>query len=116
VASSAGLGLAPYDSPEYAAAKAALIRFTSTLAGLQKTAGVRVNCVVPGWIGLDRAHRERAAMTPQQRAAAGPLVDPNELTNTILWLALDETLAGRVAIAYGNAPAQLLPAEEWRPG
>ena len=32
VASTAGLGLAPYVSPEYGAAKAGLIRFTSTLA------------------------------------------------------------------------------------
>ena len=34
VASSAGLGLGGHPSPEYAAAKAGLIRFTATLAGL----------------------------------------------------------------------------------
>ncbi|MFC3742414.1 SDR family oxidoreductase [Paractinoplanes deccanensis] len=31
IASSAGLGAEPYDSPEYGAAKAGLIRFTATL-------------------------------------------------------------------------------------
>lgn len=112
VASSAGLGLAPYDSPEYGAAKAGLIRFTATLGRLER---VRVNCVVPGWVGLERAHAERAMMTPAQRQAAGPLIDPSEVAKAILWLALDDTLRGRVAIAYGGAPVQLLPAEEWKP-
>ena len=60
VASTAGLGLAPYVSPEYGAAKAGLIRFTSTLAGLD---GVRVNCVVPDWIDTER-------VTDAERAAA----------------------------------------------
>ena len=39
VASTAGLGLAPYQSPEYAAAKAGLIRFTSTLGGFAPCSG-----------------------------------------------------------------------------
>ena len=69
VASTAGLGLAPYVSPEYGAAKAGLIRFTSTLAGLD---GVRVNCVVPDWIDTERgdgrrARRGRAAADPARR-------------------------------------------------
>jgi NAD(P)-dependent dehydrogenase (short-subunit alcohol dehydrogenase family) len=39
VASIAGLGLAPYQSPEYGAAKAGLIRFTSTLDVLDERMG-----------------------------------------------------------------------------
>lgn len=39
VASTAGLGLALYQSPEYAAAKAGLIRFTSTLGGFAPCSG-----------------------------------------------------------------------------
>jgi NAD(P)-dependent dehydrogenase (short-subunit alcohol dehydrogenase family) len=57
VASTAGLGLAPYESPEYGAAKAGLIRFTACLAYAREETGVRVNCVVPDWIATDRAHR-----------------------------------------------------------
>ncbi|SDS62887.1 3-oxoacyl-[acyl-carrier protein] reductase [Jiangella sp. DSM 45060] len=57
VASGAGLELSPYGSPEYGAAKAGLIRFTAAVAGLRERFGVRVNCLVPGWIGLPRARR-----------------------------------------------------------
>jgi NAD(P)-dependent dehydrogenase (short-subunit alcohol dehydrogenase family) len=54
----------------YGAAKAGLIRFTSTLAPLRERHGVRVNCVVPDWIRTERAEAELAAMTAEQRAAA----------------------------------------------
>jgi NAD(P)-dependent dehydrogenase (short-subunit alcohol dehydrogenase family) len=108
VASSAGLGLALYDSPEYGAAKAGLIRFTSSVAGLREEMGVRVNCVVPDWIGLDRAHAELAAMTPAERASAPPFVDPEEIAETVLWLARDDSLAGRVVLMPGGEPRRFL--------
>jgi NAD(P)-dependent dehydrogenase (short-subunit alcohol dehydrogenase family) len=111
VASSAGLGLAPYDSPEYGAAKAGLIRFTSTLAGLHEQMNVRVNCVVPDWIGLDRAKAELAAMTPEERAAAPTMVDPSDIAKTVLDLACDESLAGRVVVMRGGEPPQFLGAD-----
>ncbi len=108
IASSAGLGLAPYDSPEYGAAKAGLIRFTSTLAGLRETMNVRVNCVVPDWIGLDRAHAELAAMSPEEQAAAPPFVEPSDIADVVADLACDESLAGRVVVMRGGEPARLL--------
>jgi NAD(P)-dependent dehydrogenase (short-subunit alcohol dehydrogenase family) len=108
VASSAGLGLAPYDSPEYGAAKAGLIRFTSSVAGLREEMGVRVNCVVPDWIGLDRAKAELAAMSPADRASAPPFVDPEEIADAVVWLVRDESLAGRVVEMRGGAPRRLL--------
>jgi NAD(P)-dependent dehydrogenase (short-subunit alcohol dehydrogenase family) len=108
VASSAGLGLAPYDSPEYGAAKAGVIRFTSSVAGLREEMGVRVNCVVPDWIGLDRAHAELGAMSPAERAAAPPFVDPEEIADAVVWLVRDESLAGRVVEMRGGAPRRLL--------
>lgn len=58
IASSAGLGHDGYGLPEYPAAKAGLIRFTSSLANLTDSHRVRVNCVVPDWIVLPRAHSE----------------------------------------------------------
>jgi NAD(P)-dependent dehydrogenase (short-subunit alcohol dehydrogenase family) len=42
VSSVAGLGYGVHDSPEYAAAKAGLIRLTATLAPLAERNGVRV--------------------------------------------------------------------------
>jgi NAD(P)-dependent dehydrogenase (short-subunit alcohol dehydrogenase family) len=108
IASSAGLGLAPYDSPEYGAAKAGLIRFTSSVASLRESMGVRVNCIAPHWIGLERAHAELAAMSPAERAAAPPLVDPEEIAETVVWLARSDSLAGRVVEMRGGEPLRLL--------
>jgi NAD(P)-dependent dehydrogenase (short-subunit alcohol dehydrogenase family) len=108
VASSAGLGLTPYDSPEYGAAKAGLIRFTASVAGLRESIGVRVNCVVPHWIGLDRAHAELAAMSPSEQAAAAPFVDPSAIADAIVWLVRDESLSGRVVEMRGGSDRRLL--------
>jgi NAD(P)-dependent dehydrogenase (short-subunit alcohol dehydrogenase family) len=85
VASSAALGSAAYGSPEYGATKAALIRFTTTLAELPESHGVRMTCIVPGWIGLPRAHEEVAALPPEQRAAAH-LIPPAEIVTVVLEL------------------------------
>jgi NAD(P)-dependent dehydrogenase (short-subunit alcohol dehydrogenase family) len=109
IASSAGLGLEPYDSPEYGAAKAGLIRFTSTLAGLRESMNVRVNCIAPDWIGLPRAHAELAAMTPAERAAAPELLDPAAIAGKVAELACDETLAGAVVEMRGGEEPRLLP-------
>jgi NAD(P)-dependent dehydrogenase (short-subunit alcohol dehydrogenase family) len=108
IASSAGLGLAPYDSPEYGAAKAGLIRFTSTLAGLREEMGVRVNCIAPHWIGLERAHAELAAMSPAERAAAPPFVEPSAIAECVVWLVRDESLSGRVVEMRGGSDRRLL--------
>jgi NAD(P)-dependent dehydrogenase (short-subunit alcohol dehydrogenase family) len=108
IASSAGLGLEAYDSPEYAAAKAGLIRFTTTLAGLRESMKVRVNCVVPHWIGLDRAKAELAAMSVAERAVAPPFVDPAAIAEVVAELACDETAAGRVVEMRGGEPPRVL--------
>lgn len=108
VASSAGLELSPYGSPEYGAAKAGLIRFTAAVAGLHASHGVRVTCVVPGWIGLGRAHAELAAMPPDERAQAPPFVPPESVAEAVVGLAEDDELAGRVLVLRGGRPAELL--------
>ena len=108
VASTAGLGLAPYQSPEYGAAKAGLIRFTSTLAPLRERFGVRVNCVVPDWILTERAEAELAAMTPDERAAAPEPLPLDDVAGAVVRLARDDALAGRVLVLRGGAPPHLL--------
>jgi NAD(P)-dependent dehydrogenase (short-subunit alcohol dehydrogenase family) len=104
IASSAGRESQPYSSPEYGAAKAALIRFSTAFTDDH----VRVNCVVPGWIGLERAEAEVAAMSPEQRAELPPLIPPEEVAAAVSDLITDDSLSGRIAVLEGGVPRRLL--------
>jgi NAD(P)-dependent dehydrogenase (short-subunit alcohol dehydrogenase family) len=108
VASTAGLGFAPYVSPEYGAAKAGLIRFTATLAGLREEMGVRVNCVVPDWILTERAQEELQRMSPAERAAAPTPLSLDDVADAVVALIADDDLAGRVMVLRGGEPPRLL--------
>jgi NAD(P)-dependent dehydrogenase (short-subunit alcohol dehydrogenase family) len=114
VASTGGLGLAAHQSPEYAAAKAGLIRFTSTLDVLRERMGVRVNCVVPDWIETERARSELARMTPAERAAAPTPLPPGAVPDAVVSLIRDDTLAGRVLLVLSGAPPRLLDRTDGR--
>jgi NAD(P)-dependent dehydrogenase (short-subunit alcohol dehydrogenase family) len=110
VASTAGLGLGPYHSPEYAAAKAGLIRFTACLSTLRERVGVRVNCVVPDWIETERARAELARMTPAERAAAPVPLPPHAVPDAVVAFLRDDELAGRATVLRpGEAPRLLDP-------
>jgi NAD(P)-dependent dehydrogenase (short-subunit alcohol dehydrogenase family) len=104
IASSAGIEWTPYDSPEYGAAKAGLVRFTTCVGALP---GVRVNCIAPHWIGLERAHDELAAMSPAERAAAPPFVEPSAIADAVVWLVRDESLSGQVVEMPGGSERRL---------
>src|SRR5919197_1396990 len=56
IASSAGLGNAPHPGPEYAVAKAGVIRLTECLAPLAER-GIRVNCVCPQTVATEAVRR-----------------------------------------------------------
>lgn len=110
IGSSAGLGRDVGRSPEYAAAKAGLIRATYCLAGLSASHHVRVNCVVPDWVATERAQREIAAMPPAERAALAPLVELSTLCDEICALIADDRAAGHVTILdRGRPPRTLRP-------
>jgi NAD(P)-dependent dehydrogenase (short-subunit alcohol dehydrogenase family) len=109
IASVAGLGSAPHSSPEYAAAKAGLIRLTATLAPLAER-GVRVNCLVPNWIGTEEVQREIAAMTPEERAEVpDQLTPPEEIAAAVVRFVEDETMAGRIMIWWTGEEPRLVP-------
>ena len=95
VASSAGNESTPYASPEYGAAKAGLIRFTTALGDLD---GVRVNCIVPNWIRTERAEAELAAMSPEERAAAPGTIPLAVVCDAVMDLIDDESARGRVVV------------------
>jgi NAD(P)-dependent dehydrogenase (short-subunit alcohol dehydrogenase family) len=94
IASTAGLGFDAAASPEYAAAKAGLIRFTTAV----RQPGVRINAVAPDWIHTPRAERELAAMTPAERAAAPGWIEMRDVCDEVLRLLRDDTLDGQVVV------------------
>jgi NAD(P)-dependent dehydrogenase (short-subunit alcohol dehydrogenase family) len=105
IASVAGLGYGVHDSPEYAAAKAGLIRFTATLAPLKERMNVRVNCVVPHWIETDRVKEEIAQLPPDEGAEVPQLLQPEEVADAVLQFLVDDDLAGRVLVMWcGQEP------------
>ena len=100
VASTAGLGLAPYRSPEYGAAKAGLIRFTSTLTALGST---RANCLVPDWVATER-------VSQAERATVPPPVPLDAVAAAALRLITDDSLSGRILVLDRGKPPRLLEA------
>jgi NAD(P)-dependent dehydrogenase (short-subunit alcohol dehydrogenase family) len=95
VSSVAGIEEGPQPSPEYSAAKAGLIRFTTALGDLPSA---RVNCVAPGWIATPRGLAEAEAMTPQERQVAGPMVPMETIVNAVIDLIQDHTARGRIVV------------------
>jgi NAD(P)-dependent dehydrogenase (short-subunit alcohol dehydrogenase family) len=98
VASTAGLGAKPYQSPEYGAAKAGLIRFTSALGAFDS---VRVNCIVPDWVATER-------LTDAEREATPPPIPLEDVAAAVLQLIRDDTLAGRALVLRRGEPPRLL--------
>jgi NAD(P)-dependent dehydrogenase (short-subunit alcohol dehydrogenase family) len=112
IASVAGVGSAAHSSPEYSAAKAGLIRLTATLAPLLEQ-GVRVNCIVPNWIGTDEVKREIAEMSREERAEVpDELTPPEEIAAAVLSFVEDETMAGRIMIWWTGEEPRLVPVTE----
>jgi NAD(P)-dependent dehydrogenase (short-subunit alcohol dehydrogenase family) len=103
VGSTAGVGFEAHVSPEYSAAKAGLIRFTTALG---EVSGVRVNCVVPDWVATPRGIQERSSLPPAER---GPDLVPLEaVTDTVIRFISDDSLSGRVALLERTAEPRLL--------
>jgi NAD(P)-dependent dehydrogenase (short-subunit alcohol dehydrogenase family) len=100
------LGLAGY--PVYATAKAGLWGMTKALARELGTAGIRVNCLIPGWVMTER-QRERW-VTPEALAeclAAQSIkeeIQPTDIADACLFLAADASrmMTGQMMIVDGG--------------
>jgi len=114
VASVAGLGTTSHDAPEYAAAKAGLIRFTACLAPLRGSIGVRANCICPGLVDTPASRRSRARLTPAQRAGLPPVLAPEDIADAAMRFLADDTLAGRIMVCRGGEAGRLLPLVDWQ--
>ncbi|WP_082159616.1 SDR family oxidoreductase [Micromonospora sp. HK10] len=101
MASSGGIGFESYGSPEYGAAKAGLIRFTASLASLERSHAVRMMCVAPDRIGLSRAQAQWERMSADERAASRPLIPPAEVVSVVLSL-IHEGVGGAVVEMWGG--------------
>ena len=111
VASSAGLGLDPYGGPEYAAAKAGVIRLTGALATLAQR-GIRVSCVAPHTVATPAVRARiadlRAESRPLPSDLEGTLLEPEEVADAVVDLARDAAAAGRVVALRGGEPPRVL--------
>ena len=114
VASVAGLGTTGHGSPEYAVAKAGVIRLTACLAPLRETTGVRANCICPGLVDTPASRRSRARLTPAERAALPPVLTPADIAAAAMEFLADDTLAGRIMVCRGGEPRHLLPLIDWQ--
>jgi len=101
-------GIAGYD-----VAKAGVIRMTTHLASLASTDHIRVNCVAPGWIATEPVRRYWESLTTAERAersVPSRLLTVDEISEVVMRLATDQSLAGRVLVWWSeDAPHRI----EW---
>jgi NAD(P)-dependent dehydrogenase (short-subunit alcohol dehydrogenase family) len=108
VASVAGLGAGPHAAPEYAAAKAGVVRLTAALGSLAAD-GIRVNAICPDYVDTPAVRRALAQMTEEERLEVPELVSPDAVAGGILDLIRDDSLAGRVLVWFAEEEPYLLP-------
>ena len=92
----------PYESPEYAAAKAGVLALTTSLGGAMGERPDLGHGHLPG-LGADRGGRAGGGWDVRDERAELPgLVPVEEIAGLIVRLATDESLAGRVIGALGG--------------
>jgi NAD(P)-dependent dehydrogenase (short-subunit alcohol dehydrogenase family) len=105
-------GFGPYEgAPEYATAKAGVMRLTACLRSLAER-GIRVNCVCPHTVATPAVLEtigklEREGGDIPQALRDTPL-GPEEVADSVLRFLVDDTLAGRVEVLRGGEAPRLL--------
>jgi NAD(P)-dependent dehydrogenase (short-subunit alcohol dehydrogenase family) len=97
----------------YDVAKAGVIRITTSLAVLAEQAGIRVNCLAPGWIATGGALQYWESLTPAERKARGvpaKLLQPEDVADVVVRLATDESLTGRIVLWWSDDSPRII---EW---
>jgi NAD(P)-dependent dehydrogenase (short-subunit alcohol dehydrogenase family) len=97
--------------PGYDIAKAGVIRLTTTLGWLGEKENIRVNCVIPGWIASHEVATYVASVSPTERQARGvpkTLITLEQMSDAVLGLIADPTLAGRLLLYVNDEPPRLI--------
>ena len=99
ISSAAALGARPHPAPEYAAAKAGVMRLTSALGSLASSRGIRVNCICPDWVDTPASRRTVAAMAPEQRLAVPPeMLTSDQVATAVQFLIENDEQVGAVLV------------------
>jgi NAD(P)-dependent dehydrogenase (short-subunit alcohol dehydrogenase family) len=97
----------------YDVAKAGMIRMTTRLAYLAERDGIHVNCLAPGWIATAGVRQYWESLTPAERAdrnVPSQLLTTDQISEAVVRLADDSSLAGRVLVWSSDDPPGLI---EW---
>lgn len=116
LSSMAGVGFTPHDAPEYAAAKAATMRLTATLAPLKERLNIRVNCIAPNWVATEKVLAFVPHLSEEQRAAwwvpdMDAMATPEDIAEAVVQLVADDSLSGRVMLYGKRGKKWLVPAD-----
>ncbi|HTS57912.1 MAG TPA: SDR family oxidoreductase [Terriglobales bacterium] len=101
----------PGGIPGYDVAKAGMIRMTTRLAPLAETDDIRVNCLAPGWIATNEVLRYWESLTPSERRARSVperLLTTDQISDAVVRLAEDRSLAGRVLVWWSEDEPRLI--------
>ncbi len=107
VASGAGKGRANLIA--YGSSKGAIFAFTQCLAIDHAHQGIRINTVVPGFTetGMTEGMPEKAMAMGKKMSVAGRVNKPEEVANTIIWLASDQaSIVSGITLEAGTLPRQ----------
>jgi len=101
----------PGGFPGYDVAKAGMIRMTTRLGPLAETDGIRVNCLAPGWIATDGVRQYWESLTSAERATRSmpsQLLTSDQISDAVVRLAEDSSLAGRVLVWWSEDAPRLI--------
>jgi len=99
-------------APAYDAAKAGVLRLTTTLGWLGEKENIRVNCLAPGWIASEQVRTYWEPLTPEerkQRGAPSRLLSLDQVADAVMRLAVDESLYCRVLVWWSEDEPRLIP-------
>jgi NAD(P)-dependent dehydrogenase (short-subunit alcohol dehydrogenase family) len=97
--------------PGYDVAKAGMIRLTTRLAPLAAKHNIRVNCLAPGWIATEGPKQYWESLSPAERVERGvpsKLLTVDQVSEAVVRLADDRSLAGRVLVWWSEDAPYLI--------